>query len=289
MGTAWPLTSAHGRVAPRLRPIWVRVRRLHEGPKGRSALRAGGPWPHGRGCGAAAGGARRRELEKDESLANESWERFLPTFKKSNSKRPKKKVKAGADKVATPFPPAQTPRKVDLQLESGEYFLSQEQKRARELERRSEQQAEGTKASQASATRVSPTPAPRAGATRGSGGVCVRSSALRMDASHERVPNAAGLRGAARQERRNARFKAPKEAKPAAAAPAAPAAPAAADLVASIKGLAKAAGKKRAPDAPPTKAEAKKAKQEALANLLPEPKANKKAQALKKAKKAKAA
>jgi len=180
----------------------------------------------------------RRELEKDDSLANESWERFLPTFKKSNSKRPKKKAKAGADKVATPFPPAQTPRKVDLQLESGEYFLSQEQKRARELERRSEQQAEGSKAS---------------------------------------------------QERRNARFKAPKEAKPAAAAPAAPAAPAAADLVASIKGLAKAAGKRRAPDAPPTKVEAKKAKQAALANLLPEPKSNKKAQALKKTKKVKAA
>jgi len=59
----------------------------------------------------------KRELEKDPKLANESWDRFLPQFKKQNAKRPKKK---GNDaKPYTPFPPAPTPRKVDEQLESG--------------------------------------------------------------------------------------------------------------------------------------------------------------------------
>ena len=37
----------------------------------------------------------------------------------------------GAKKGYTPFPPPQAPRKEDLALESGEYFLSAEQKAAR--------------------------------------------------------------------------------------------------------------------------------------------------------------
>ena len=72
----------------------------------------------------------KRELAKDPALADENWERFLPKFKKKNVQRRKpKKVRERKD--YTPFPPPQLPSKVDLQLESGEYFMSKEQKVAR--------------------------------------------------------------------------------------------------------------------------------------------------------------
>ncbi|GLC54777.1 Ribosomal RNA assembly protein mis3 [Pleodorina starrii] len=80
----------------------------------------------------------KRELAKDPALATENWDRFLPKFKKKNVKR-KKPEAAAADKAAaedkkkvyTPFPPPMPPSKLDLALESGEYFLSEEQKRER--------------------------------------------------------------------------------------------------------------------------------------------------------------
>ncbi|KIM83974.1 hypothetical protein PILCRDRAFT_6828 [Piloderma croceum F 1598] len=113
----------------------------------------------------------RRELAKDPKLATESWDRFLPQFRKRHLKTSEKTAKknekleakvearkaAGVDdngggektekpakKVYTPFPPAQLPRKVDLQLESGEYFLKAHEKEARETERRKHKQAETT-------------------------------------------------------------------------------------------------------------------------------------------------
>jgi ribosomal RNA assembly protein len=125
----------------------------------------------------------RRELAKDPKLATESWDRFLPKFRKRHLKTSEKTAKkneieearkearkaAGLDvepvsskpakKVYTPFPPPQLPRKVstwmvdlspihilnatlsfvfqvDLELESGEYFLKSREKAARESERR---------------------------------------------------------------------------------------------------------------------------------------------------------
>jgi hypothetical protein len=76
----------------------------------------------------------RRELAKDPKLANESWDRFLPQFRKKHLKTSEKTAKknerleqksearkaAGLEplpsqpkkKVYTPFPPAQQPRKV---------------------------------------------------------------------------------------------------------------------------------------------------------------------------------
>ena len=112
----------------------------------------------------------RRELAKDPKLATESWDRFLPQFRKRHLRTSEKTAKknekietkvearkaAGLDpdkntekpgrkkKIYTPFPPAQLPRKVDLQLESGEYFLKAHEKEARETEKRKQKQKEKT-------------------------------------------------------------------------------------------------------------------------------------------------
>ena len=94
----------------------------------------------------------KRELEKDPKLANESWDRFLPKFKKKNVPRAKKAAAAAAAaerKPYTPFPPEQLPRKVDTEIETGEYFLNEEQKRARKQEAKKERQAEQATASAA--------------------------------------------------------------------------------------------------------------------------------------------
>lgn len=104
----------------------------------------------------------KRELAKDPALATESWDRFLPKFRKRHLKTSEKTSKKNEKlaeknaareaaglapiqstkdekkKVYTPFPPAQQPRKVDLQLESGEYFLKSKEKEAREAQRRKE-------------------------------------------------------------------------------------------------------------------------------------------------------
>ena len=82
----------------------------------------------------------KRELAKDPELANENWERFLPHFKKRNlSKRRKPlKVTDKRKKVYTPFPPPQEKSKVDLQIESGEFFLTQAARERTKNERRVE-------------------------------------------------------------------------------------------------------------------------------------------------------
>lgn len=82
----------------------------------------------------------KRELAKDPELKNENWERFLPHFKKRNlSKRRKPHVvNDKSKKVYTPFPPAQEKSKVDLQIESGEYFLSKQAKERAVREKREE-------------------------------------------------------------------------------------------------------------------------------------------------------
>lgn len=82
----------------------------------------------------------KRELAKDPTLANENWDRFLPNFKKKNVKQ--KKVKSKEKKPYTPFPPPQQPSKIDLQLESGEYFLSDDRKKAKKWLEKQGKQAE---------------------------------------------------------------------------------------------------------------------------------------------------
>ncbi|KIM67700.1 hypothetical protein SCLCIDRAFT_13862 [Scleroderma citrinum Foug A] len=116
----------------------------------------------------------KRELAKDPQLASESWDRFLPKFRKRHLKTSEKTARKNeilasqtearkavglepeqprkekpAKKVYTPFPPPQQPRKVDLQLESGEYFLKRHEKKAKELQERKQKQAEATSKRQA--------------------------------------------------------------------------------------------------------------------------------------------
>lgn len=86
----------------------------------------------------------KRELMKDPDLATENWERFLPHFKKRTlSKRRKPmNVTDKSKKTYTPFPPPQEKSKVDLQIESGEYFLGKQAKERAVKERREEKQRE---------------------------------------------------------------------------------------------------------------------------------------------------
>ena len=86
----------------------------------------------------------KRELMKDPDLATENWERFLPHFKKRtlNKRRKPLKVTDKSKKLYTPFPPPQEKSKVDLQIESGEYFLGKQAKERADKERTEEQQRE---------------------------------------------------------------------------------------------------------------------------------------------------
>ncbi|KAM0828313.1 hypothetical protein ACQ4PT_067634 [Festuca glaucescens] len=82
----------------------------------------------------------KRELAKNPALATESWDRFLPNFKKKNVKQ--KKLNTKEKKQHTPFPPPQQPSKIDLELESGEYFMSDKKKSARKWQDKLDKQSE---------------------------------------------------------------------------------------------------------------------------------------------------
>nr|XP_043629547.1 KRR1 small subunit processome component [Erigeron canadensis] len=84
----------------------------------------------------------KRDLASNPELATENWDRFLPKFKKKNVKQKQGKFKEKKD--YTPFPPPQPPSKIDMQLESGEYFLSDKKKSAKKWQERQEKQAEKT-------------------------------------------------------------------------------------------------------------------------------------------------
>jgi ribosomal RNA assembly protein len=86
----------------------------------------------------------KQELMKDPELATENWDRFLPHFKKRTLSKRKKplKITDKSKKPYTPFPPPQEKSKVDLQIESGEYFLGKQAKERAAKERREEEQRE---------------------------------------------------------------------------------------------------------------------------------------------------
>lgn len=79
----------------------------------------------------------KRKLAQKPELANEDWSRFLPQFKKRNVAR-KKPKNVKEKKPYTPFPPAPQLRKVDLEIESGEYFMSQAEKQKRKMSEKKE-------------------------------------------------------------------------------------------------------------------------------------------------------
>ncbi|PNF35886.1 KRR1 small subunit processome component-like protein [Cryptotermes secundus] len=83
----------------------------------------------------------KRELAKDPKLKNENWERFLPKFNSKNLSKRKQPKKKKTKEGYTPFPPPQTESKVDKLLASGEYFLKEEQRRARRLKIKDEKHA----------------------------------------------------------------------------------------------------------------------------------------------------
>ena len=84
----------------------------------------------------------KRELAKDPQLADENWDRFLPHFKKRSLNRRRKpfRVTDKSKKVYTPFPPPREKSKVDLMIESGEFFLRKEEKGRRGREERVQRQ-----------------------------------------------------------------------------------------------------------------------------------------------------
>jgi len=82
----------------------------------------------------------RRELEKDPDMKDQNWERFLPQFKKRNVQRKKQKIRKKKSKDV--FPPQQQPRKEDVLMETGEYFLNEQEKdQKKRIERRDTQKA----------------------------------------------------------------------------------------------------------------------------------------------------
>lgn len=91
----------------------------------------------------------KRELAKDPNLKNENWERFLPTFKKKNVQRKKPAKVREKKRKATPFPPPQQPSKVDLQLESGEYFLTERQRKEKDRAEKAQRAGEVARAKRA--------------------------------------------------------------------------------------------------------------------------------------------
>lgn len=69
----------------------------------------------------------KKELMKKPEMAGENWDRFLPNYVKHNPK--KKSAPKKEKKEYNPFPPEQQPRKIDLLLESGDYFMDKDGKK----------------------------------------------------------------------------------------------------------------------------------------------------------------
>jgi hypothetical protein len=64
--------------------------------------------------------------------------RFLPKFKKTSSKKAtkQKESKKKGKKSSDVMPPAPTPRKEDLEMESGEYFINEQTRKENKLKKK---------------------------------------------------------------------------------------------------------------------------------------------------------
>lgn len=89
----------------------------------------------------------KQELAKDPKLKSESWDRFLPKFKSKNLSKRYKPHKVRVTKPYTPFPPPQPLSKVDKELESGEYFAKEAERREKRSEKLQEKLDKNTEVS----------------------------------------------------------------------------------------------------------------------------------------------
>ena len=86
------------------------------------------------------------ELMKDPSMTEENWQRFIPTFKSKTLKKRKKPLKVREKKEYNPFPEPQQPRKEDYELETGEWFLKEKERKFLKRRARTETQNENMSA-----------------------------------------------------------------------------------------------------------------------------------------------
>jgi ribosomal RNA assembly protein len=84
----------------------------------------------------------KKELSQDPNMKDENWDKYLPKYKKKNiqTKKPKKVVVK--KKNTSVFPPEQQMRKEDKLMETGEYFLTKQQREVKQLEDKKQKQSE---------------------------------------------------------------------------------------------------------------------------------------------------
>lgn len=87
----------------------------------------------------------KRELMKDPNLKNKDWSQFLPKFQNKNISKRKQPKNKKPKKEYTPFPPPMPLSKIDKELETGEFFLKESEKKARRIKDRKEKQMASAK------------------------------------------------------------------------------------------------------------------------------------------------